>query len=62
MRAEKRAEAVNSLLEEIGADTGRITVIHIKEGRIEQTISNIKNFCDRINQIIPASATPGRPQ
>jgi len=60
MRAEKRAEAVDSLLEEIGAETGRIATIHIKEGRIEQTISSIKNFCARINQIKPASATQER--
>jgi F420-non-reducing hydrogenase iron-sulfur subunit len=57
IRAEKRAEAVDSLLEEIGNDTGRITVIHVKEGRPEQTVSKIKDFCVRINQIKPASAT-----
>ena len=62
MRAEKRAEAVDSLLEEIGAETGRIAAIHIKEGRIEQTCNQIKNFCARINQIQPESATPGRQQ
>ena len=62
MRAEKRAEAVDSLLKEIGAETGCIATIHIKEGRIEHTISNIKNFCARINQIKPASATLGRQQ
>ncbi|MHC4206153.1 MAG: hydrogenase iron-sulfur subunit [Planctomycetota bacterium] len=57
MRAEKRAEAVDSLLEEIGNGTGRITVIHINEGRPEQTISKIKDFCVRINQTKPSSAT-----
>jgi F420-non-reducing hydrogenase iron-sulfur subunit len=62
MRAAKRAEAVDSLLEEIGAKTGRIAAIHIKEGRIEQTCTQIKNFCARINQTKPASATPGRQQ
>ena len=60
MRAEKRAEAVDSLLEEIGTGTGRITVIHVKEGRPEQTISKIKKFCAQINQIKPASATQER--
>ena len=60
MRAEKRAEAVDSLLNEIGTGTGRITVIHVKEGRPEQTISLIKNFCAGINQIKPASATQER--
>ena len=60
MRAEKRAEAVDSLLEEIGTGTGRITAIHIKEGKIEQTISEISKFCARINQAKPASAAQGR--
>ena len=60
MRAEKRAEAVDSLLDEIGAGTGRIAAIHVKEGRIEQTVSEIRKFCARINQVKPASATQGR--
>lgn len=60
MRAEKRAEAVDSLLEEIGVGTGRITVIHVKEGRIEETVDEIKKFCVRINQAKPASATQER--
>jgi len=60
MRAEKRAEAVDSLLEEIGAGTGRIAAIHVKEGRIEQTIGKIKQFCTRINQTKLESATQGR--
>jgi len=60
MRAEKRAEAVDSLLEETGVGTGRITVIHVKEGRIEETVDEIKKFCVRINQEKPASATQER--
>ena len=60
MRAEKRVEAVDSLLEEIGAGTGHITAIHIREGRIEQTIGEIKKFCARINQVKPAPAAQGR--
>ena len=60
MRAEKRAEAVDSMLEEIGVGTGHITVIHVKEGRIEDTIDEIKKFCVRINQVKPASATQER--
>lgn len=60
MRAEKRAEAVDSLLEEIGAGPGRIAAIHIKEGRIEQTVSEIKKFCARINQVTSATATQER--
>lgn len=60
MRAEKRAEAVDSLLEEIGAGTGRITAIHVKEDRIERTVGEIKKFCARINQAKPASAAQER--
>ena len=60
MRAEKRAEAVDSLLDEIGAGTGRITAIHIKEGRINQTVSKIKKFCTRINQAKLVSAAQER--
>ena len=60
MRAEKRAEAVDSLLDEIGAGTGRIVAIHVKEGRIGQTIGEIRKFCDRINQAKLASATQER--
>ena len=60
MRAEKRAKAVDSLLDEIGAGTGCIAAIHIIEGHIEQTIDKIKKFCVRINQAKPASAAQGR--
>ena len=60
IRAEKRAQAVDSLLDEIGAGTGRIAAIHIKEGRIEQTVGEIKKFCAGINQAKPASAAQGR--
>lgn len=60
IRAEKRAEAVDSLLEEIGVGIGRITVIHTKEGCIEETIDEIKKFCVRINQAKLASATQER--
>ncbi len=60
MRAEKRAEAVDSLLEEIGAGTGRIAAIQVREGRIEQTVGDIRKFCTRINQAKLASAAQER--
>jgi coenzyme F420-reducing hydrogenase delta subunit len=60
MRAEKRAEAVDSLLEEIGTGTGYITAIHVKDRRIEETIDEIKKFCTRINQAKLTSATQER--
>ena len=57
MRAEKRAEAVDKLLEEIGAGTGCITAIHVKEGQTEETVGEIKKFCSQLNQTKLASAT-----
>jgi len=60
MRAERRAEAVDKLLEEIGTGTGRIAAIHVKESRIEETISKIRNFCTGINQISLVPATQER--
>ena len=60
MRADKRAEAVDKLLEEIGAGTGRITAIHVKDGRIEDTVNEIKKFRARINQPKLTSATQER--
>lgn len=60
MHAAKRAEAVDSLLEEIGIGAGRITAIHVKDGRIEETIDEIKKFCARINQAKLTSATQER--
>jgi len=60
IRAEKRAEAVDSLLDEIGVGTGRIAAIHIKEGRIEQTVGEIRKFCARLNQAKPAPAAQER--
>ena len=60
MRAEKRAEAVDSLLDEIGAGSGRITAIHLKQGQIEQTVGKIKKFCAQINQAKTSAAAPGR--
>jgi F420-non-reducing hydrogenase iron-sulfur subunit len=60
MRAEKRAEAVDSLLDEIGAGTGRIAAIHVKEGRIEQTVGEIRKFCARINIAKHTSASQER--
>jgi len=50
-RAQKRAEAVESLLEEIGLGKGRITVIETKEDSIEQTLTEIRNFFDSVKKL-----------
>ncbi len=44
LRARKRAEAVETLLDEIGLGKGRITVIQTVEGDTEQLISEIEEF------------------
>jgi coenzyme F420-reducing hydrogenase delta subunit len=51
MRALKRAEAVDSLLEEIGLGKGRIAVLRAEEGPVEQIAGKIKDFCQGIYNI-----------
>lgn len=50
LRAQKRAEAVKSLLEEIGTDTERMAVIELKDD-VNQTIGEIKDFFSRIRNL-----------
>ena len=51
LRANKRAEAVESLLEEIGMGKGRMAVIMLKDGGIEQAIGEIRAFLDRVRNL-----------
>jgi coenzyme F420-reducing hydrogenase delta subunit len=53
MRAGKRVEAVESLLEEIGMGKGRMTFIRVKdnEGSVELTVSEIKKFFEKIKDL-----------
>jgi F420-non-reducing hydrogenase iron-sulfur subunit len=51
LRANKRAEAVESLLEEIGMTKGRMSVIMLKDGGVEQAIGEIRSFIDRIKKL-----------
>lgn len=44
LRARKRAEAVDALLEETGLGKGRIAVIQIKDGGMEQVMREIDDF------------------
>jgi coenzyme F420-reducing hydrogenase delta subunit len=50
LRAQKRAEAVESLLEEIGMDKGRMAVIMLKDDGAEGAIMGIRNFIERIKK------------
>jgi len=44
LRAQKRTEAVDSLLEEIGLGRGHIKLIQSKNGGTEQIIEEIEDF------------------
>ena len=50
-RAQKRAEAVESLLEEIGMGKGRMAVIQSIKDNDKQAISKIRDFCERIKEL-----------
>jgi coenzyme F420-reducing hydrogenase delta subunit len=50
-RARKRADAVEALLEEIGLGQGRMSVITLKEGGVEQGIGEIKDFLNRVKKL-----------
>jgi len=51
LRAKKRAEAIDALLDEIGMGKGRMAVIQISDGGIEQVIADIKDFRSRIKAL-----------
>ena len=57
MRAQKRAEAVESLLEEIGMGKGRMAVIEMKEDGVEQVLAEIRDFLERVRNL-PQQRTP----
>jgi coenzyme F420-reducing hydrogenase delta subunit len=44
LRAKKRAEAVETLLEEVGLGQGRVAVIQMNQGGIEQAVRDFENF------------------
>jgi coenzyme F420-reducing hydrogenase delta subunit len=48
MRARKRAEAVEELLKETGLDEGRVAVIQMDDGGIEQALRELGDFRLRI--------------
>jgi len=51
MRARKRAEAVDSLLEEVGLGRGRMAVIQRKDTGMEQIIDEIEEFCTIVRDL-----------
>ena len=48
LRAKKRVEAVDTLLDEIGLGKGRMIVIQLGDGGIDQVIRDIEDFRKRI--------------
>lgn len=51
LRARKRAEAVDALLEETGLGKGRIVIIQMKDGRIEQVFREVEGFLAKIKAL-----------
>jgi F420-non-reducing hydrogenase iron-sulfur subunit len=48
MRAKKRVEAVEGLLEEVGFGKGRATVIQLDDSGIERAMKKLDEFCLKI--------------
>ena len=51
MRAKKRAQAIDSLLDEIGMGTGRIAVFEVKQNEQKKTKALIKEFFEKVRRI-----------
>jgi F420-non-reducing hydrogenase iron-sulfur subunit len=51
LRANKRAEAVESLLEEIGMTKGRMSVVMLKDGGVGQAIDEIRSFINKVKNL-----------
>lgn len=56
MRAQRRSQAVDSLLKEVGLGEGRITAIQLKDGGAEQIREEIKAFCAKIRNMSQLNA------
>ena len=59
LRAHKRAEAVESLLEEIGMGAGRMAVIECAKDGAGQVLGEIKQFIERVRNLPPGRARSG---
>ncbi len=56
LRANKRAEAVSALLQEIGCDGRRITVLECPEGGASQVIGQIGQFLETVKNLPQTTA------
>ena len=52
LRAQKRADSVDELLQETGLGKGRIAVIQFKEGGTKQLIEEMGNFCAKVREML----------
>ncbi len=55
LRATKRGEAVDKLLEEIGYGSGRMDVIQFSEGP-EQILRDVAAFCEKVKALGPINS------
>ena len=60
LRASKRAEAVDGLLDEIGFGKGRVVVVAKEQGRSEKLIDTIQRLQAELSEVYSAGATPAR--
>jgi coenzyme F420-reducing hydrogenase delta subunit len=59
LRAHKRAEAVEGLLEEIGLAAGRMAVFECGKQDTGAVLGEIKQFIERVRELPPTDATQG---
>jgi F420-non-reducing hydrogenase iron-sulfur subunit len=60
LRASKRAEAVDGLLDEIGLGKGRVVVVTREQGRSEKLIDTIRQLQAELGEVYPVGAKPTR--
>jgi F420-non-reducing hydrogenase iron-sulfur subunit len=51
LRARKRVESIDALLDEIGLGKGRTVVIQLGDGKIQQAISELEKFRTRVKAL-----------
>lgn len=51
LRARRRAEAIDALLEEIGLGKGRMVIIQMNDDGIEQVIREVEDFSNKIKAL-----------
>jgi len=65
LRAQKRAEAVESLLEEIGMQAGRVAVFECGRQDPDPVMNEIRQFIERVRKLTPTpagGALAGKPE